>query len=138
MILLALDAGRKKTGAAIGNTLTGLARPLDVMRGGIDVQMAAIDSLVQTWRPQKLVLGAPRHMNGKAHAMTKFCEDFSSALRARFGLPVELVDERLTTFSARVAIKGAKRNDRAAIAGNASADSVAAAIIMQNWLDAHR
>ncbi|MGI9306350.1 MAG: Holliday junction resolvase RuvX [Gammaproteobacteria bacterium] len=123
MILLALDVGRKKTGIAIGNLHTRLARPLGAAHGGRTRQLEAIGGYVREWQPQKLLIGLPRNMDGSEHGMTRFCRGFAAAVSRRFGLPVELADERLTTAAARAA--GAKKSET---------DAWAAGILLQDWL----
>lgn len=123
MILLALDVGRKKTGVAIGNLLTGDARPLAIARGGRTAQLAAIGAHIREWRPDSLLVGLPLHLDGAEHGMTKFCRAFAELLRRQFGLPVEFADERLSTFAAR-----SETGQR----GEADAD--AAGIILRDWL----
>ena len=127
MILLALDVGRKKTGIAIGNMHTGLARPLSVARGGRTRQMAEIGEHIRVWAPQKLIVGLPRNMDGGEHAMTRFCRGFAKAAENQFNLPVEFADERQSTATAR-AIGGDK--------GKNGADAAAAGVILQDWLRA--
>ncbi|MGU9951693.1 MAG: Holliday junction resolvase RuvX [Gammaproteobacteria bacterium WSBS_2016_MAG_OTU1] len=122
MIILSFDVGRKKTGIAIGNLLTMQARPLTTVRGGRSSQLATISKLIGEWKPHKLLVGLPQHMDGTAHAMTRFCRDFSIILQ-QFNLPIEFVDERQSTLAARTA---ANRQD--------DIDSVAASIILQDWL----
>lgn len=123
MILLAFDVGRKKTGVAIGNLLTGDARPLAIARGGRTAQLAAIDAHVQEWHPQTLLVGLPLYLDGREHGMTRFCRVFADILRRRFNLPVEFADERLSTAAARTETT----------AGGA-VDAVAAGIILRDWL----
>ena len=120
MLLLAFDVGRKKTGVAIGNTLTGGARPLATVRGGQERQFAAIGAHICSWAPQRLIVGLPLHMDGSEHGMTRHCRTFAQRLAQQFGLPVALADERLTTIAA---------------ASRGGDDAVAAAIILQGWLD---
>ncbi len=122
MILLAFDVGRKKTGIAVGNLHTGLARPLSVARGGRTRQMEEIGAQVRAWAPQKLVVGLPRHMDGGEHSMTRFCRRFAKTAALQFNLPVEFSDERQSTATAR------------AIGGRENADAVAAGVILQDWL----
>lgn len=118
-IVIAFDVGRKKTGVAIGNYLTRGARPLSVIYGSRSEQLKHIDSLIQEWRPTLLVVGLPTHMDGTAHAMTKYCRYFSTMLCRRYDIKTELVDERLSTQ-----VTGAMGND---------AD--AASVILQAWWD---
>lgn len=122
MILLAFDAGRKKTGIAIGNTVTGLSRPLAVVRGGRERQLTLIGQHLQEWRPQKLLIGLPCYLDGREHGTSRFCRAFARLLQQRFNLPVALLDERLTTAAART------------VDTDAETDSIAAGIILQEWL----
>lgn len=123
MLLLAFDVGRTKTGIAIGNITTALARPLTTIRGTRSAQIVSIGAHIRRWQPQQLLVGLPRHMDGVEHAMTKFCRDFAAALQQHYSLPVALVDERLSTVTART------------VGGDV--DAVAAAIILQDWLRGH-
>ena len=123
MILLALDVGRKKTGVAVGNLHTGLARPLSAVRGGRTRQMREIGGYVREWAPQKLIVGLPRRMDGGEHAMTRFCRRFAKTAELQFNLPVEFADERQSTAAARAA--GADKNN---------VDAFAAGVILQDWL----
>ena len=123
MILLAFDVGRKKTGIAIGNMYTALARPLRTVRGHRHAQITAIGAQIQQWRPQQLLFGLPHHMDGGAHNMTRFCRDFAAVVQQQYSLPVAFVDERLSTVSARTL--------------DGDIDATAAAIILQDWLRAN-
>ena len=128
-IVLSFDVGRKKTGIAIGNTLTGLARPLAVEFGGRSRQLAAIERHIAAWTPQQLVVGLPRTMGGAEHQMSRYCRFFARLLATRFALPVLLVDERLTTQTARALVGNAPKQ---------TADSTAAAVILQDFLRQRR
>lgn len=132
MILLAFDVGRKKTGVAIGNLLTGLARPLAVARGGRSAQLAAIGEHIREWAPQKLVVGLPARLDGSAHAQTRLCRVFADILHRQFDLPVEFMDERLTTVAARSASVNPACGSE--MSGTADTDARAAGIILQDWL----
>ena len=127
MIVLAFDVGRKKTGVAIGNLLTGRARPLLTARGSDSARRLCIDNCIRDWRPKHLVVGLPRHMRGEEHAMTAFCRRFAADLQKRFQLPTTLADERLTTAAARAVPDKQPGEDR---------DNLAAAILLQDWLRA--
>ena len=128
--MLAFDFGTRRIGVAIGNTLTGHARPLTTL----DTMPAPslldrIATLVEAWRPTQLVVGLPVHADGTPHAMTSRAKRFASDLGKRFGLPVALADERWTTQIAADSLRGAGRGGRSA------RDQEAAAIILQAWLD---
>ena len=134
IIVLAFDFGTRRTGVAVGNTLTRSAQPLATLEADTDdARLAAIATLVAEWRPQALVVGVPVHADGTPHAMTARAERFAQALEARFALPVARADERHTTQLAQSALTGA----RAGRGGRAQRDALAAQLILQGWLDEH-
>ena len=127
-VVLALDSGSKKTGVAVGNRITGGARPLGVVRGSRGRQLAAILALVAEWQPGQVVVGLPLHADGTAHRQTARVRDFARALAARLpaAVPVALADERHSTQLARRSGRGGVEK---------GVDAAAAAVILQNWLD---
>jgi putative Holliday junction resolvase len=124
-IVFGFDFGVKRIGIAIGNTLTGQAQPLSVVKA-IDnaTRFKLIGDLIQAWRPALLVVGEPLHPDGAEHEMTLRARRFANQLHGRFNLPVELVDERYSS-----AVIQAKRGD--------VIDAKAAAIILQQYFDDH-
>lgn len=123
--LLAFDYGTRKIGIAIGNTLTRQARPLEVLAPVTREQrFAAIGRLLQEWRPDRVVVGLPLTADGGDQYATLRCRRFANQLRGRYGLAVELVDERGSSVEAQ-AILGTNEPD----------DAVAAAVILQRYLD---
>ena len=124
-IVFGFDFGIKRIGIAMGNTLTGHAQPLAVVKA-IDnaARFAEIGALIAEWRPAKLVIGEPFHPDGAEHEMTLRCRRFANQLHGRFGLPVQLVDERYSS-----AVIPAKRGD--------IIDDKAASIILQQYFDDH-
>ena len=124
-IVLGFDFGIKRIGIAMGNTLTGHAQPLAVVKA-IDnaARFAQIGDLIAQWNPARLVVGEPRHPDGAEHEMTLRCRRFANQLHGRFSLPVELVDERYSS-----AVIPAKRGE--------IIDAKAAAIILQQYFDDH-
>ena len=120
-VVLGFDFGARRIGVSIGNTLTRKARPLST----IDVRQSAarwneIESIVEQWQPQALVIGIPRHPDGTPHAMTVRCERFARQLEGRYQLPVERVDERYSS---------------AVVEAADDVDAAAATIILQQWFD---
>jgi putative Holliday junction resolvase len=123
--LLAFDYGTKKIGVAIGNTLTRQARPLDILMPLTREQrFAAITRLLSQWQPDRVVVGLPLTSDGGEQYSTTRCRRFANQLRGRFGLVVELVDER-----------GSSMEAQAHLGTNAVDDAVAAAVILQRYLD---
>ena len=125
MIVLGFDVGRKKTGVAIGNLLSGSARPLATARGGRKAQLQAIGKQIAIWQPRRLIVGMPQYADGKQHTMSKTARVFGDLLSAAFALPVSFVDERFSTIAARAESGRAADND-----------AVAAGLILQDWLNA--
>jgi putative holliday junction resolvase len=131
--VLAFDYGMRRIGVAIGNTIVGSARELATIdQPAADARFAAIATLVDAWRPDRLVVGLPLHADGTAHAMTSQARRFARRLEGRFGLPVALVDERFTTQAARSALSEEGRGGRQ---HRALRDAVAARIILQAYFD---
>jgi putative Holliday junction resolvase len=124
-IVFGFDFGIKRIGIAMGNTLTGQAQPLAVVKA-IDnaARFKQIGDLIEQWRPAQLVVGEPRHPDGAEHEMTLRCRRFANQLHGRFSLPVQLVDERYSS-----AVIQAKRGE--------IIDAKAAAIILQQYFDDH-
>jgi len=124
-IVLGFDFGVKRIGIAMGNTLTGQAQPLRVI-AAIDnaTRFKLIGELIAEWSPARLVVGEPRHPDGAEHDMTLRSRRFANQLHGRFNLPVELVDEHYSSV-----VINAKRGE--------VIDDKAAAIILQQYFDAH-
>ncbi len=120
---LAFDFGTRRLGVAAGNTLGSHATALCTIADEGEKRMATIARLIDEWQPQALVVGVPRHPDGEPHENTARAQRFGRQLGGRFRLPVHEVDERYTTTEARSA-------------GAADLDAAAAAIILQQFLDA--
>jgi len=131
--ILAFDFGEKRIGVAIGDTLLGIPHPL-VMIEAVDNRrrFATIAALLDEWRPTRLVVGLPRYADGGEHALTRRCRRFAQQLHGRFGLPVELVDERLTSAAAAALLGEAGVTARKR---KLALDSVAAQQILQSYFD---
>jgi len=118
--LLAFDFGLKRTGTAVGNTLTRTARPLRTIAAEGDARFAAIAALLAEWQPDALVVGVPFHPDGAEHENTRRARRFARQLHGRFGLAVHEVDERWSTTEALAA-------------GARDADAAAAALLLEQW-----
>jgi len=125
-ILLAFDYGLKKIGVAVGNTLTRQARPLNILTPVTRQQrFAEIEALLAEWQPDRVVVGLPLTTDGNEQYASLRCRRFANQLHGRFGVTTELVDERGSSVQAQQ-IQGNNDPD----------DAVAAAIILQRYLDA--
>ena len=126
--LLAFDFGTRRTGVAVGNSLTGTARALQVIDEETTERLfARIAALVAQWQPQRLVVGRPLHPDGTPHEMTARCERFARRLQGRFGLPVASVDERYSSVDSREGLRAGEPDD-----------AQAAATILRQYLDERR
>ena len=131
--VLAFDFGTLRIGVAVGEGLLGQARALTTIDSPAnDTRFAAIARLIAEWQPARLVVGLPRALDGTEHEMTARSRRFAHQLEGRFRLPVELVDERLTSAEAESTLRAAgraTRNDKALV------DAEAARVILQNWFE---
>ncbi|BAO45503.1 Holliday junction resolvase RuvX [Thiolapillus brandeum] len=126
--LLGFDYGTHKIGVAVGQELTGTANPLTVLnlvKGKPDWE--GIRCLIDEWRPQGLVVGLPIGPREEETPMTTAARKFARQLEGRFGLPVHLADERLTSREAWSRIGGIATRDVTRI------DSMAAKLILETW-----
>ena len=129
--LIAFDFGEKRIGIAIGQTVTRTATPLETVPArGTSPDWNAIDRLIDTWKPDALVVGLPLNMDGTDQWITVRARRFANRLHARSGLPVHLADERLSTREAwtRLIESGSRRD---------GPDPVAAQIILEGWFAEH-
>jgi putative Holliday junction resolvase len=126
--ILAFDFGTRRIGVALGNSLTGSARPLEVIEAQTaDARFARVAALIAQWQPQRLVVGRPCHPDGAPHEMTLRCERFARQLHGRFGLPVASVDERYSSVVSREGLRPGEPDD-----------ALAAATILRQYLDEQR
>lgn len=123
-LFLAFDFGERRTGVAIGNTLSRQARALHTLAVTGDARFQAVGALVAEWQPAALVVGIPFHPDGAEHGLTQRARRFARQLQARFRLPVHEVDERYSSVEAA-------RGDT----GRGGLDAEAAAVILQQFLD---
>lgn len=109
--------------------MTGTARALQSLpaRDG-QPDWGRVAALLDEWRPQALVVGRPLYLTGDTSATTAAAERFARRLHGRFGLPVHLMDERLSSQAAR----------RLETGNDADIDAQSARIILQDWLDEHK
>ncbi|WP_133128925.1 Holliday junction resolvase RuvX [Legionella nagasakiensis] len=131
-VFLGFDFGYKRIGVAVGQRLTASASPLITLEAKQGVpDWDSIQKLINDWRPAGLIVGLPTTLNDGKLYTTKASKTFASELRERFSLPVYLVDERLSTVEARAHLfaQGGYRKIK-----QAEIDSIAACIILEQWL----
>lgn len=132
LTLLGFDFGLRRIGVAVGQTITGTATPLDPMlaKNGAP-NWEQVSKLIQTWKPDALIVGIPVNMDGSPQEITERAQGFATALGDHLHLPVYTVDERLTTKEAKQQLfdTGGYRSLE-----KASIDSFAAKLILETWL----
>lgn len=132
---MAFDYGTKRIGVAIGQTLTATANPLAVVKV-VDQQVdwLHIQRLIVEWAPQRLIVGLPQHADGTASDLTPCILAFTQQLHARFHLPVDTVDERLSSHAAQERQREAYFTATQSRKQRVQLDAIAAQIILETWL----
>jgi len=122
--VLALDFGSARTGVAVSDASGTLARPVCVVRkAATEAGLAEVARLITQLEAERVVVGLPLTLRGEHGKQAAETEVFVTALRARVDVPVETADERFTTALAQ------------RFGGDAPQDAVAAAHLLQSWLD---
>ena len=133
---LGLDVGSKRIGVAgcdgTGLIATGLTT---IKRTSFEQDVSQFRELVEQREVQILVVGLPYSMNGTLGFQARQVQKYARRLSAVLQLPVEYVDERLTSFEAEQLLHAEKRSPSR---HKALIDRKAAAIILQQWLDTRR
>ena len=136
MIILGIELGKARTGVAVCARAELLASPLCVIHErSKDRLLERIAQLSEERRAEQIALGLPKNMDGSEGESAQNAREFGALLQEKTGLPVAFVDERGTTVTAhgylnQTDVRGKKRK--------AVVDSVAAVIILQNYLDYRR
>lgn len=129
---LAFDYGLQNIGVAYGQSLTGQGNELTPLkaRDGIP-NWDAIQALLSEWKPDKVVVGLPLNMDDSESELSQRARKFGRRLTGRFGVDLEFMDERLSTFDAK---QEAKARGHKGDYGDKPIDSIAARLILESWL----
>ena len=126
--VLAFDYGKRFIGVAVGQPLCGVrALPCVYATKGVP-RWEMITQLVKDWEPYVFVVGYPLNMDGSKQRLTRAVEVFSRELEKRYKLPCHWVDERLTTYQAKLELQARSRHYK-----KSDLDSYSATIILQQW-----
>ena len=126
--MLAFDFGLRHIGVATGQTITRTATPLTTLRARDGVpDFDEIRALIDEWKPGQLIVGLPLNMDDTDNHITTRARRFARRLEGRFGLPVALTDERLTSRAAAEALEAPHTDQRT--------HSYAAMLIASTWLE---
>ena len=133
---MAIDPGSKRVGLALSDETRTIASPYRTLPA--EPAESLVDRLVATLREAgagRLVVGLPKNMDGSSGPQVKAARLLAERLRVASGLPVEMIDERLSSAAAeRHLIDGGMRRDKR----KQVVDQVAATLLLQGWLESHR
>jgi len=131
--ILALDVGEKRIGLAVSDPLGLTAQGLEVLtRQNPEADLARLVQVARHWGVQQIVLGLPRHLDGRLGTLAPQVLELADALQKTLGVEVVTWEERLTTREAeRVLLQAdlSRRRRRRVV------DQLAAVLILQNYLD---
>ena len=132
MAIAALDLGKRRIGIAIADN-DGLAvHPIGALeRRSLVRDLESIGARLVEFEVSQVIVGLPLNMDGSAGPAARAAETFAARLHEACGLPVDLFDERLTSFEAEERLRelpGKRTRDKGRI------DAVAAGVILESWL----
>jgi putative Holliday junction resolvase len=134
------DVGDRRIGVAITDPLGLTVQPLlTIYRKTPKADLKSIGRILRKHDVAEAVVGNPLHMSGEVGRRARKAQEFAEQLRAEFGIPVHLVDERLTTWEAHQLLDEAGQSPRTPAERRERSriiDQVAAVLILQSFLDA--
>ena len=139
--ILALDVGARRIGLAVTDPLRIIVTGLDTLsRQSKRLDFEHIASIIEEYGVSEIVVGHPVRMGGEASVQTGKVTAFADELRQKFGLPVHLWDERLTSVAAEEILNRRKRSLKERISDRRSGatDRLSAIVILQSYLDSTR
>jgi putative holliday junction resolvase len=145
--ILAVDYGRVRIGLALADSETQMPQPLSTMeRINRNEDMRRLRELVREHGVKQIVVGLPLRLDGTRSEMAEEVERFAERIRKQIRVPVEMVDERLTSWEAErllEEVQGRFINDDKLggfkkpkkVKAKMTVDAVAAAVILKEYLD---
>ena len=146
-VILAIDYGKKRLGLALSDEFGVTSRPYATWtRINRRRDLARLRELVRQQEVRRIVVGLPLHLNGMPSEMSEEAKSFAARVEKALGLPVEMMDERLSSWEAHetlanMASNTSKRRDssgRSDTKKKTPLDDIAAAIILRDYLDRAR
>ena len=136
MRVIAVDPGTKRVGVAVSDPTGTIAQALTTVQAEPRETLAArLSQIAADQEAKRIVVGLPRRLDGSYGPEAKAARELADELRKASSLPVELVDERLTTVAAeRSLVAGGMRRAKRKM----SVDRVAATLLLQSHLDRKR
>lgn len=146
-LILAVDYGRARIGLALADSETRMAQPLSMLeRINRNEDMRRLRELVREHGVKQIVVGLPLRLDGTRGEMAEEAERFAQRVRKQIGVPVEMVDERLTSWEAERLLEEVQgrfiheekltgHKKQKSVQAKMSVDAVAAAVILKEFLD---
>ena len=132
MRVLGLDIGEKRIGVAVADTSVGIATPLRVMDTQDVIQNASLWRMtLQDYEPELLVCGLPQTMQGTLGKQAQNVRNQAQAIAQTCDLPLEFVDERLSSSEAKRMLREQGLSEREM---RGKLDSIAASLFLETWL----
>jgi len=136
--ILGFDFGLRRIGVAVGQTTTYTASSLETVSHGQKPDWAAIDRLIQEWKPSMLLVGLPLGVDGEETKMSQAARRFAASLKKRYSLDPVFADERLSSRAAEDRFVEMRASGAARRKDAGQLDAMAAQIILENWLQSSR
>ena len=134
--ILALDVGSRRIGLAVSDPLGITAQGLETLhRKNKRTDLEHLERVIRDYRVKEIVVGLPLRMSGAEGIQSEKMAAFADDLRKRFGLPVHLWDERLTSAEANRILKEAELSIEKR---KQAVDRMAAVLILQNFMESRR
>lgn len=143
-VILAIDYGLKRLGLALSDEHGVTSRPFATWtRVNRRRDLARLRELVREHAVRRIVVGLPLHLDGRPSEMSEKARAFAARVETALGIPVEMMDERLSSWEAHETLAAASSSKRArrGSSGRTDArkktplDDIAAAIILRDYLD---
>lgn len=127
---LGFDYGTQKIGVAYGQSLTGTANPVTILKAKDGIpDWTQIEGLLNEWKPNVIVVGLPFNIDGSESELLVRAIKFANRIHGRFGLPCYGIDERLSSIEAKqIMLEDVSRSNK-----KAAIDDIAAQLILENW-----
>ena len=130
-VRLGIDVGRARVGVARCDPDGMLAVPVETVPRS-ETSIDRLAELVAEYEPLEFVVGLPVNLQGTDTASTVDAREFAAALQSRTGIPVRLVDERLSTVTAHAALRSSGRSQKNS---RSIVDQIAAVVLLQQAID---
>ena len=132
--ILGLDVGSKTIGMAVSDPLGITAQGLPTVRRRTKrLDFAQLASVLREYEVREIVVGYPLRLSGTEGTQSEKMQQFAEELRRKFGLPVHLWDERLTSSQANRVLREAELSIKKR---GEAVDRMAAVLILQSWMEA--